>query len=76
MGLLKKDLYKWLIIENITTIIAAVLLSVFLVWFMKSLWGLLGLLMLLNIYLFKHKEIEVECPECKHKFKLSNDDDD
>jgi hypothetical protein len=71
-----KDLYKWAIIENMVTIVGAILLSAFLVWFTKSLLGLLGLLVLMNLNAFKSRKTEAKCPKCGHEFVLSSDDDD
>ena len=45
-----------MVIENIVTLICATSLSIFLVWFTGSLWGLLGLVLLCNINYFKQRE--------------------
>lgn len=72
----REDLYKWLFIENIVTIIGAILLVIFLVWFTKSLLGLWGLLLLLNLNTIKKpKKTDVTCPACGLKFNLSNNSD-
>jgi hypothetical protein len=66
------DFQKWEIIRSIVRFIGAILLSIFLVWFTKDLWGLLGLLVLFNFSNSEPEEIEVKCPKCGHEFDLSD----
>jgi len=46
-----------LVIENAVTMICAITFSSFLIWYTKSLWGLLGLIILVNMNYFNASDL-------------------
>lgn len=64
----KDRTFKWIIIENVATIISAVALTLALLWLSGRWLSLLGLLLLVNLK--KTKQTVVKCPKCWQKFSI------
>lgn len=60
--------FKWIVIENVATIIGAVALTLALLWLSGQWLSLLGLLLLVNLK--KTKRTQAECPKCGQKFSI------